>query len=665
VAGFQSTFLNANGVSANETHIFAPNLVNEFRAGYARSNTHSYGSDYGHNAAAGLGIQNINISQFTSGIPNIHVQDFTGLGGGPDWLPAHPLDTDMQIEDGLSLVKGRHQLKFGFRGVKSHDAQTANEETRGDIYFYDNFTNNPSNPSITSGSGIATLLLGYSTGGQRGFIEEPFYMSANAYAAYLQDDWKVNKKLTLNLGVRYDVFRPPVEKWNRWANYDLDTFNMIYAGTPGVSRTGNLQTHYGNFAPRIGFAYDPTGSAKTVVRGGYAVVRFPLPESASSELGCQVPWLVSQSYSPDEYPLGPTMASIPTIADPFGPPVTVQPTTTAELNADNPAVLAEEFANWTPYWETYTFNVERQITRSTLFQIGYAGSRGIHLLDRYNINEVEPGPGSLASRRLIQPLSNVASIVYSYFGNMSNYNSLQAKMQRNMSHGLLFLVNYTWSKSFDYAGNAASGDGMVYSAQTFLDRKAGYGLSGFDLTHRVVGSYIYQLPLGPGRQFLNKGPLSQILGGWEYSGIATLQSGFPFSVSLATSVTNGATNSWPNQICSGKYSHPDPSAWYNMSCFVPPPINPTLGYGPYGNVSRTPLRGPATLNFDMALAKTFKLHERTTLAFRAEGFNIFNTPNFALFTNGDWGYIGLPDANAITGTFIDNREFQLSLKLTF
>jgi hypothetical protein len=241
---------------------------------------------------------------------------------------------------------------------------------------------------------------------------------------------------------------------------------------------------------------------------------------------------------------------------------------------------------------------------------------------------------------------------------MSNYNSLQIKAQRNMSHGMQFLVSYTYSKSLDYAGSEASGDGMVYGPQTITDRKAGYGLSGFDLTNRVVGNWIYQLPFGPGHQFVSNGFLSQVVGGWEFNGIGTLQSGYPFSVSMATGVTNGAS-SWPNQVCSGKLSRPDPSAWFNMSCFVPPPTNT------YGDVSRSPLRGPGTTNFDMALAKTFKITEHVNLAFRAEGFNIFNTPNFALYSNGDWGLIGLPDANTLTGTFIDNREFQLSLKLTF
>jgi Carboxypeptidase regulatory-like domain/TonB-dependent Receptor Plug Domain len=664
VSGLQLTHLSASGLSGNETHIFSPTVVNEFRAGYARLNTESFGSDYGDYADNGLGIQNVNENLLTSGLSNIFPEGFTGLGGGPDWLPAHPLDTTSQIGDDLSWVKGHHQLKFGFRGVHIDDMQNANEETVGEIYFNNNFTDNPANPTAaaTTGSGVATLLLGYSTSGERGYLDDgPFYLTANQYSAYAQDDWKASSRLTLNLGLRYDIFRPACGVHNRLANFDPSTDTMIYAGVNGVSCTGNLQTRYGNFGPRFGFALDPTGSGKTAIRGGFGIIYFLLPDSASNELPAQVPWMMDQSYTPAEYPPGSQMSSIPTIADPFGPPVIEQPFTTTQLNADNPYVLAQNFSNLTPYMESYTLDVQRQITPSVLFQVGYVGSRGIHLLEAGNLNEVEPGPGSLVSRRLIPSLDNVTTIYYMFNGNMSNYNSLQVKVQKNFTYGMQFLLNYTYEKSLDYDGSEASGDGMVDGWQTITDMNAAYGLSGFDHTQVLIGNWIYQLPFGPGHRLLSQGPLSRVVGGWEFDGIGTLYTGYPFSVELATSADNGATNSWPNRICSGVLAHPNPAAWFNTSCFVAPT---TLAYG---NVSRTPLFGPGTVDFDTALAKNFKLTERFNLAFRAEAFNTFNRPNFALFENGDWGEIGLPDANALTGTnpLIANRLFELSLKLTF
>ncbi|MGH9470638.1 MAG: carboxypeptidase regulatory-like domain-containing protein [Terriglobia bacterium] len=655
VAGVQDTTLAAQGLAFNETHIFASNIVNEFRAGYARTNPFSTQSDFGLDSATALGIQNINVTRFATGIPNITIQDFTGFSGGPAFLPANPKETDEQLEDAVSWIKGRHQLKFGFRGVHKDFQPFTNTNTRGSLNFNDNFTNDP--VTNTGGSGVATLLLGFSTSGSRGFLTTPYYLTVNELAAYLEDDWKVNSRLTLNLGVRWDLFTPPAELQNRYTNYDPATYQLIYAGIGGSTAAGDVQTRYADFQPRIGFAYELTGNGKTVLRGGFGTSYFPLNPSGSSFLGQNVPWTVSQNYSPPVYPLASQMSSVPMIADPFGPAVAVQPFTTSGLNAANPLVASWAFANQTPYMESYNLDVQHQLTPTMLVEAAYAGSRGIHLQEGYNINQVQPGPGSLASRRLIQPLSSVATINYYFPGNMSNYNSLQLKLQKNISHGLQFLASYTWSKSLDYAGSTASGGGAVGNPQTYTDRKAGYGPSGFDITNRFVGSWVYLLPFGQGQRFAASNAfLSRVAGGWEFDGISTLESGFPFTVTLNQGVNNGAP-SWPNRVCSGVLSSPDPSRWYNSDCFVAPAPNT------YGNVARGVLRGPGLVDFDVSLVKNTKIRERLNLQFRADAFNVLNTPSFSV--SGINTSIGSPTAGRITSTNIDNREFQLALKLTF
>lgn len=653
VAGVQDTTLAAQGLAFDETHIFQANLVNDFRAGYVRTNPFTRQSDFGHNTATALGIQNINVSPFTTGIPNITPQDFTGLSGGPAFLPANPKETDEQLEDTVSWIISRHQLKFGFRGVHKAFEPFTNTNTRGTLNFNDNFTDNP--VTATGGAGIATMLLGFSTSGSRGFLITPYYLADYEYAAFLEDDWKVNARLTLNLGVRYDIFTAPTEERNRVVNFDPSANQLIYAGVNGASETVNVQTRYGNAQPRIGFAYDPIGNGKTVIRGGYGISYFPLNPSGSNFLGQQVPYTVSQNYNPAVYPLGSQMASVPTINNPFGPAVSVQPFTTAQLNAANPLVLGWAFANQTPYMETYNLDVQRQLTPTMLLEVAYGGSRGIHLQEGYNMNEVQPGPGSQASRRLIQPLSSVATINYYFPGNMSNYNSLEVKLQKNISRGLQFLASYTYGKSLDYAGTSASGGGAVGNPQTYTNRKAGYGPSGFDINNRFVGSWVYLLPFGQGQRFAaNNGLVSRVIGGWELDGISTIQSGFPFSLSLNSGVNNGAP-SWPNRICAGGLSSPGPSLWYNASCFVAPPAYT------YGNVARGVLRGPGLTDFDLSLVKNTKLWERLNVQFRAEAFNAFNTPSFG-FPNAS---IGSPTVGKITSTNIDNREFELALKLLF
>jgi Carboxypeptidase regulatory-like domain/TonB dependent receptor-like, beta-barrel len=655
VAGIQLTHLKTSGLAIDETHVFRSNLVNDFRMGYARTDPHTTQSDFGHKPADALGIQNINVTPFSTGLPNINVQEFTGLSGGPGFLPVRPVDTLEQVEDTVSWIKGRHQLKFGARWLHRDYSPFTNSNTRGSINFNDNFTNNPTMNS--GGSGLATLLLGYSTGGSRGYLVQPYYLSNNEYAVFLEDDFKVNRKLTLNIGGRYDVMKMPIEKYGHITNIDLSRDILIYPGVNGTSQTANVRTQYGNIQPRIGFAYDPFGSGKTVIRGGFGISYFPLMPSATPFLGQNIPYTVTKNYSPATYPLGTDMSTVPTIDDPFGPPVTVQPFTTADLNAANPTAYGWASDYKTPYMESYTLDVQHSLTPTLLLDVGYAGSRGIHLLEGYNPNEVQPGAGFQASRRLIQALSNDSGLNFYFPGNMSNYNSLQVKVQKYMSKGLQFLASYTWSKSLDYAGTAASGGGAVGNPQTYTNRKAGYGPSGFDHTNRFVGSWVYQLPVGGQGQLLgNNAALSRVVGGWEFDGIGTLESGFPFSLSLNQGVNNGAT-SWPDRICPGRLSNPDPIKWFDTSCFVAPPPNT------YGNVARGVLFGPGLVNFDVSFVKNTKITERLNLQFRADAFNVFNTPSFSV--NGINRSIGAATAGKITSTNIDNREFQMALKLTF
>lgn len=651
VAGVQVTNLATQGLAFDETHIFRANLVNDFRAGYARTMPFTRQSDFGRNTATALGIQNINVSPYTTGIPNISPQDFTGLSGGPAFLPARPRQDTEQLEDTVSWVKGRHQLKFGFRAIHLFYSPFTNTNTRGSLNFNDNFTNDPGTNS--GGAGIATMLLGYSTSGSRGFLITPYYLSSYEYAAFVQDDWKVNSRLTVNLGLRYDLFEAPSEKRNHITNFDPSTDTLIYAGTNGVSDTVNVETPTKNFQPRIGFAYDLFGRGSTVMRGGFAMSYFPLMPSGSAFLGQNVPYTVSQNYNPPVYPTASQFATIPTINNPFGPPVTVQPTTPAELNAANPLIYSWAFKNQTPYMESYNLDIQHQFTPSLLLEVAYAGSRGIHLQEGFNINEVQPGPGALASRRLIQPLNNVSTINYYFPGNMSNYNSLQVKLQKNFTHGLQFLASYTYSKSLDYAGSSASGGGAVGNPQTYTNRKAGYGPSGFDIAQRFVGNWVYMLPFG---NKISNAFVNRLASGWEIDGIATIQTGFPFTVYLNQGVNNGAP-SWPNRICSGTLSNPDPSMWFNTACFVAPPDNT------YGNSARGVLFGPGLTNFDVSFVKNTRIRERFQLQFRADSFNLLNTPSFSV--SGINNSAGSPTAGKITSTNIDNREFQLALKLMF
>jgi hypothetical protein len=664
VSGGQITTLRASGLALNETHVFSPTIVNEFIAGYTRTNPLTTQSDFGHNAATSLGINGINLTPFTTGIPTIvptaagNQANVQALNGGPGFLPAHPVQTSYQLQDGVSWTVGVHQMNFGYRIIQNRVSPFTNTNTRGTLNFGLNFTNDPI--TNTGGDGFATLLLGYLTSGSRGFLLSPYYLTNYEHAAWFQDNWKVTPRLTLNLGLRWEVFTPATEQQNRLTNFDRVNLRLVYAGLD-TSNTAGLQTRWNNLGPRFGFAYDADGKGTTVLRGGFGTSYFPLEASASNMLGQQVPWTISQNTPAiDTYPAASVFANVPTIAQPFPTPVPVKPLTTADLIAANPSILGRDFHNQTPYYESWNFNIERQIGKDTLAELGYAGSHGVHLLFGYNPQEILPGPASVSAndRITIPAIATVRNILQEDFRNSSNFHSLQAKLTKRLSNGVQFLASYTWSKSLDYGGSIASGGGAAGGPQTITNLRAGYGPSGFDVRHRFVGSWSYELPFGPGRHWLTSGIVSNILGGWDLDGIATVSTGRPFTVYLSSGVTNGAP-SWPDRIASGQLPNPTRARWYDPTAFVAP-STPR-----YGNEGRSVLYSPGFTNFDLSLVKNFSIIERLRAQFRVDAFNAFNHPQFG-FPNQtvNTGNPAKTDTS-IASTITDNRDLQLSIRLVF
>ena len=692
VAGIQLTTLIAQGLALNETHIFNPAFFNEFRAGYARTNPFTTQSDFGHNSSTSLGIQGLNVSPYTTGLPNVTIgsscgNEFTCLQGGTAFLPAHPVQTDIQVEDTFSWTKQNHSLKFGFRYVRVLASPFTNTTTRGGLTFNDNFTN--SGTASKGGSGLAGILLGFPNSGSRNFLSVPYYITNVQYSGFAQDDWKVTPRLTLNMGVRYDVFTPDVEKDNKIANFNENTLVFDYAGKNGIGRTAGIQTRYGNIGPRFGFAYDVDGKGGTVLRGGFGISYFPDPFSASDELGQNPPFTISQTFSsPATFPLPAAFANLcsatnntascqPILSNPFPQGPVALPysslTTTAALNAAHPALIGHSDHNATPNAQTYTLGLEHTALGGVV-GFGYAGSHSVHLTYAYSPNEVgliQPGgPTSQTLRRLYQPINNISTWVQEDPINASNYNSLQVSYNKRYTHGLTSLVNYTYSKSLDYGGSAASGGGSAGNPQTVTDLKAGYGASGFDQKHRFVSSVTYELPFGAGRAYLSSGLASKILGGFEMDAITTYASGPPFSVSLNSGVNSGSP-SWPNRIGSrGKIDHGTPLRFYNATlcpvgatsladgtaCAFQTPAANT-----YGNVGRSVLYGPTTKDWDISMQRRFKIYEEKALAIKFDAFNAFNTPNFAIPNTA----IGAATAGQITGTVNDNRDLQASATFYF
>lgn len=647
VAGIQNTRLTTHGGAFNWTHIFGPTVVNEFRFGFARTNPETRQSDFGTRAAESLGIQGINVSEFTSGLPNLNIQDVTGISGGPAFLPVNPKQTHWQLEDSIAWVRSRHSWKTGYRFILRKPSPFTNTDTRSSISINRNLTNNPA--ANRDGSGLATLLLGYTTGGARGFLLEPYTMTNHEHSLFVQDDWKVSDRLTANIGLRYEGYVADTEEQDRLVNFDPVALKLIYAGEDGATRAVNKKTRH-NLAPRLGLAWDLTGDARNVLRAGYGVSYYPLAQSASNLLGQQVPYTISQNYSVETNPSD--FSRVPLLSNPFPPIVQVKPRTTAELNAANPRVLGHGFGNETPSMQTWQVSYERQLSQTLMAEIAYVGSKGNHLVVCFNPNEVQPGPGSQASRRLLQPLSNVSAIIQCDPINKSSYNSLQTKLLKRFSGGLQFLASYTFGKSLDYGQSAASGGGAVGNGQTVTRMDLWRGPSGFDVRHRFVLSYLWELPFGRDRRWLNGGLGEAVLGNWQFSGIVTLATGRPFTVFLSTGVNNGAP-SWPNRLGDGRLDNPSPNQWFDIADFAAPPPNT------YGDSGRGILNAPGQKTVDVSLAKRIPLKGRVTLQLRADAFNLLNSPQFG-FPNAS---IGSPTAGRITTTVGDNRQMQFAAKL--
>jgi hypothetical protein len=369
-------------------------------------------------------------------------------------------------------------------------------------------------------------------------------------------------------------------------------------------------------------------------------------------IGLQPPWAVTQNFSTETNPLN--YGTLPLISQPFAPITTIQPRTTAELNAANPRVLGHSFENETPYTEQWHLGIERALFTDYMVEVGYIGSAGKHLIFPWNPNEVQPGLGSQASRRLIPELSNISNMVQFDPRNRSTYHAGILKVQRRFTNGLQFLSSYTFSKSLDYGGSAASGGGNTGGPQTVTNLNAGHGPSGFDVRHRLVFSGVWELPFGFGKPMLSEGILSQVVGGWQLSGIATFQGGRPFNVNLNTGVNNGAP-SWPNRIGDGELDNPDRAMWFDPTAFVAPPANT------YGDVGRGVLYSPGQKNIDASLTRRFGFIRGSNLMVRLDAFNLTNTPYFG-FPNAS---IGSPTVGQITTLNGDNRILQLALKLDF
>jgi hypothetical protein len=637
VPGFDCTvLLLARLGGLTETHSFSPNVINEFKLAYSEFQNPRATNDQSITFLQTFGITGTRADgPPRTGVPSTTVNGFASLGE-PTNFPQVRTDHTYQLADNLSWNVGAHFLKFGgdFHRFQSNGTIVGNG--RG------SFTFNAQTTAPTSGYAFADLLLGLPTSTARSPLSPRIYDRTGIYAGFLEDDWKVTRRFTLNLGLRYEYNVPTFEKYNTLSNFNPSTGRIDVAGQNGVPASLWEANAY-DIQPRFGFSWQPFHSSQTVVRGGYGIF-YNAPSLNNVNSGPQqsnAPFVSAQTFNS-------SFAAPITLSNPYPPAAAGAGSLT--LSAFNRHQPDAKIQQW-------NLNIQRELTHNLVLEVGYQGSKGTHLPLLYNINQPLPGPGTVAQKQALRPYPQFGNITFLDAVGNSSFNGLLTKLQQRYSNGLSFLLSYAYGKSIDNTpGTPYNVTPSRSSAEDPTNFRRERGLSGFDLRHRFVFSPVYELPFGTGKSFLNSNRYANwIAGGWQVSGILSVQSGRPFTALVSTDNANVLGNvDRPNIVGDANAGPKTVQQWINVSAFQLAP------FGTFGNAGRNNLIGPGLTNLDLSLARNFQIVERVSLQFRAESFNIANHPNFDLPSQT----FGVPGFGSITSAEAP-RQIQFGLKLRF
>jgi hypothetical protein len=649
-AGFASgaNFTHARGYAVGETHTFTANLLNELRVGYNRYTFTNAPVFSGEPISADLGIVNANRTTALGGGALIggynNELEYTGDYG----TYAVPENT-YQINDAVTYIHRAHTFKFGASGIRRDVAFFRPIAGKG--YFQ---IANGDFTGYQESELLAGFVDNYSIGAQSGFFGTRNY----EIGAFGQDDWKVNNRLTLNLGFRYDLITFPTEEHNRQAALNPTNGTIQLANVNGVPRS-IIDSDYKNFAPRAGFAYDVYGSGKTVLRGGYGIFYFLDRGGIDNQLGQQVPFGGSVSYTAaQEYRIAFTgQAPQGTLVNTVnGTPVANQPLPLPGYPNFDPAnppaginVFAVNRKEDIPSVQEWNLQLQQQIGPNGVFTLGYVGDKSDHLASGYNYNTKPLNAPSSAPNAF----PTLGQVVYNVNNGVSHYNSLQTQFNYHAAKGLQLTTSYTFARNIDdtngYLGFYAVSDLSAY------DSKLNKGNSSLDIRHVFVASALIDVPYGKGRMFgnnINRG-LDLALGGWQMNTIVTAQTGSPFSIDYP--VYGGGTSLRANATGPILLPHSITGQYFTGTFSQP-------AAGTDGNVGRNSIYGPGLAEGDVSLFKTLHFTERFGTELRAEVFNVTNTPQF---TNPDTNP-GDGNFGRVSGTRLaSERQMQMAVRFLF
>ena len=628
-------------VGLTHTHLFSPSLVNTLRVGFTRLTIDQVSINYGKNLTEQAGIPGVNLTDFSSGLMSVTIAGYASMGDS-GFTPAKLFQNAYHLQENLAWNHAQHNIKVGLDIRRRYLNFFQVGSPRGTMAFGPEITSQPFAPAGT-GDAFATFLLGLpSTGSINRFVTGPYSQRYTEYGAFVKDDWKLTPNFTLNLGLRYELMTPLVEKHDRMSNFDF-AGHVIPGGTQGWPR-GGVETDTNNFAPRFGFAWSPWGSRRISIHGGAGMFYNIEASAGGKRLSENPPFLVTPSFTND--------LNLPTRTINQGFPNLV-------VDLNNPSGVSliawdRNFLNG--YVLQYNLTAETEIARNLVLRSMYVANRGVHLFATGNANQPVPGATPVASRR---PWPNIQNITFIAPRGNSTYHSWQVQLERRFSAGLSFLTAFTVGKAIDDNSGAFNDNDSGGGARTEDNRnyRLDKALSDFHIGKRFVSSFVWELPFGKGQKFgSNLNPvLNQILGGWQMNGVLTIQDGNPFSPQ-GPDRTNGGGAERPDRIRDGNLpsDRRSTSNWFDKTAFVIQPLYT------YGNSGRNVLFTPGLRDLDFSLFKNFRITERYAVQFRAETFNLTNTP-----------YLGAPNrrvdlpSGGIISIARNPRNVQLGVKVIF
>ena len=644
-SAFGNQKIKTNGVVAGWTRIFSPTVVNELRFSWSQSKSDAVQEPFGQDPPPSATIPGaITDPTVAGGIPGITIDGYfqgPGLGkiGSPDFLPKFQHTNQFEFIDTVSWLRGNHALKLGADIIAPMKNQYYDvPAARGSLRFRNRFTGNP----------MADFLLGYVSDLQ---LSNVYIVEQRHWASmfFVQDDWKVNSKLALNLGLRYDFITPALEASNRQTNFDPDTGTLVFASEGSLEDRGLVKPDRNNFAPRVGVVYKLDD--KTILRGGYGIF-YNLFDRVGSEdqLALNVPGLVnnnvgSSNTSPlfllhNGFPAG--FLNVPNLDPSAG-----------ELRRLRIRAVSEDAPKTTIQQASIGF--QRELVKNIVVSADGIYTKGTNLASLVNLNQ--PLPNAAGNNALgALPYPNFGFIEWRAQNAKSEYKGIDFGLERRFAHGWSFGVAYTLADSKDNASEQLTTQGSNAFPQDSRNFDNWYGPSDYDVRHRLTVNFVAELPFGEGKRWAQGGVGKAILGGWTFSGIYAARSGRPFTVNQGNNNVGTNMTGLPDMVGDGEGGAGTVDEWFDKTDFVP------VTSGTFGNEKRNLLRGPGWQSFDASLSRRFGINSRFAALVRWDVFNIFNRTNLGL-PNKDIS--NAATVGTITSLAGDPRIMQLSIRLLF